>query len=82
MNYYQYVEGESFPYNEEEIRDMVKYFNPDMTIDKLKGIAGSYSVDDVVARHSAQNQADADGGGQSGTDAGGQADAGAESDAE
>ena len=82
VNYYQYVEGESFPYNEEEIRDMVKYFNPDMTIDKLKEIAGSYSVDDVVARHSAQSQADADGGGQSGTDAGGQADAGAESDAE
>ena len=82
VNYYQYVEGESFPYNEEEIRDMVKYFNPDMTIDKLKEIAGSYSVDDVVARHSAQSQADADDGGQSGTDAGGQADAGAESDAE
>ena len=30
---------------------MVKYFNPDMTIDQLKKIAAAYSVDDVVSRH-------------------------------
>ena len=51
VNYYTYVEGDTFPYNEEEIRSMVKYFNPDMTIDKLREIADAYSVDDVVERH-------------------------------
>lgn len=50
-NYYKYCEGDSYPYNEEEIRSMVKYFNPDMTIDQLKKIAAAYSVDDVVSRH-------------------------------
>ena len=50
-NYYTYVEGDSFPYNEEEIRNMVKYFNPDMTIEELRSIADAYSVDDVMARH-------------------------------
>ncbi len=53
VNYYTYVEGDGYPYNEEEIRDMVKYFNQDMTIDRLKEIASAYSVDDVVKRHSA-----------------------------
>lgn len=51
VNYYTYVEGESYPYNEEEIRSMVKYFNPDMTLEELKRIAEAYSVDDVVSRH-------------------------------
>ena len=50
-NYYTYVEGDGFPYNEEEIRNMVKYFNPDMTIDELRSIADAYSVDDVMTRH-------------------------------
>lgn len=54
VNYYTYVEGDEYPYNEEEIRSMVKYFNPDMTIEKLKEIADAYSVDDVVARHTAE----------------------------
>lgn len=53
VNYYTYVEGDSYPYNEEEIRNMVKYFNPDMTMDRLREIASAYSVDDVVKRHSA-----------------------------
>lgn len=34
---------------------MVKYFNPDMTIDKLKEIAAAYSIDDVVSRHGGNN---------------------------
>ena len=50
-NYYTYVEGDGFPYNEEEIRNMVKYFKPDMTIDELRSIADAYSVDDVMTRH-------------------------------
>ena len=54
-NYYKYCEGDSYPYNEEEIRSMVKYFNPDMTIDKLKEIAPAYSIDDVVSRHGGNN---------------------------
>lgn len=54
VNYYTYVEGDEYPYNAEEIRSMVKYFNPDMTIEKLKEIADAYSVDDVVARHTAE----------------------------
>lgn len=51
VNYYTYVEGDAYPYNEEEIRSMVKYFNPEMTLEKLQEIAGAYSVDDVVERH-------------------------------
>lgn len=54
VNYYTYVEGDEYPYNAEEIRSMVKYFNPDMTIEKLKEIADAYSVDDVVARNTAE----------------------------
>lgn len=54
VNYYTYVEGDEYPYNEEEIRSMVKYFNSDMTIERLKEIADAYSVDDVVARHTAE----------------------------
>ena len=50
-NYYTYCEGDSYPYNEEEIRSMVKYFNPDMTIEKLKETAAAYSIEDVVGRH-------------------------------
>ena len=42
---------DTLTYNEEEIRNMVKYFNPDMTIDQLKEIASAYSIDDVVSRH-------------------------------
>lgn len=52
VNYYTHIEGGTYPYNEEEIRNMVKYFNPDMTIDELKEIADKYSVSDVVERHS------------------------------
>jgi ABC-type sugar transport system substrate-binding protein len=38
-------------YTEEEIRNCLKKINPDFTIEDLKKIADSYSVDDLVNRH-------------------------------
>lgn len=54
VNYYTYMEGDGYPYNEEEIRSMVRYFNQEFTLEKLKETAAAYSVDDVVKRHGGQ----------------------------
>lgn len=40
-----------FAYNIDEVRQMVKYFNPDFTYDDLQAIASAYSVEDVKTRH-------------------------------
>ena len=50
-NFFKYCQGEEFPYNSEEIKQMIKLYNPEMTVDKLKKIASQYSIEDVIARH-------------------------------
>lgn len=40
-----------FAYNVDEVRQMVKYFNPDFTYDDLQAIASAYSTEDVKTRH-------------------------------
>lgn len=52
--YYAHMEnlGEKiFAYNLDEIRQMIKYFNPDFSYEKLQAIATAYSVEDVKTRH-------------------------------
>jgi len=39
------------PYNEDEIKNMTVRHNKDFTIDDLRKIAASYSLEDVIARH-------------------------------
>ncbi|NTV90669.1 MAG: sugar ABC transporter substrate-binding protein [Clostridiales bacterium] len=50
-NYYKYCQSTEFPYNIDEIRLMIKYYNPDMTAHELKAIAARYSIYDVMGRH-------------------------------
>jgi ABC-type sugar transport system, periplasmic component len=53
-NYYKYVENEKdgvFAYSDAELKAMLKTFNPALTVDDLRKMAGSYSVADVMARH-------------------------------
>ncbi|HAL74014.1 MAG TPA: hypothetical protein DCM45_02845 [Clostridiales bacterium] len=40
-----------FAYNIDEVRKMVKYFNPAFTYDDLQAIATAYSTEDVKTRH-------------------------------
>jgi len=42
---------DSPPYNEEEIKNMTVRYNKDFSIDDLRRIAASYSLEDVIARH-------------------------------
>lgn len=51
--YYKYVEGEFPMYTKEEIRSMIKLWNPDFTVEDLQAAASAYTVEDVAARHAA-----------------------------
>ncbi len=50
-NYFMYCQGTEFPYNINEIKQMIKYYNPNMTAHELKEIAARYSIYDVMGRH-------------------------------
>ena len=49
-NYQKYC-NENNPYTAEEIKKMTVRYNKDFTIDDLKRIAASYSLEDVMERH-------------------------------
>lgn len=51
-NYVTYVEGDIPPYTGDEIKALIKAFNPDASIDLYNEYNNSYGIDDVVARHS------------------------------
>lgn len=54
INYYQYVENDTdsiYAYTEEELGQMIKSINPDLTMDSLRAMADAYSVEDVMERH-------------------------------
>lgn len=50
-NYVTYVEGDIPPYTGDEIKALIKAFNPDASIDLYNTYDSSYGIDDVVARH-------------------------------
>lgn len=49
---YQEYCVESYPYNEQEIKNMTVRHNPDFTLDDLRDIVNSYSLTNVEKRHS------------------------------
>lgn len=50
--YIKYVEDDSLPsYDAEEIKNMIHYFNEDVTLQDYLDDANSYSLEDVIARH-------------------------------
>lgn len=54
-NYSKIVENNDeklYAYNGDEFKEWIKVFNPDATVDTIQAAASSYSVDDVVSRHS------------------------------
>jgi ribose transport system substrate-binding protein len=50
--YFKYCEGEdgALAYNEDEIRALCKYFNPDLTYEKFQEVCDSYGMEDVLSR--------------------------------
>ncbi len=50
-NYMKYVEGDVPPYTGEEIKALIKKFNPDASLDLLQEYGAKYGIDDVVSRH-------------------------------
>jgi len=51
VNYYIYIQDTEFPYNIDEVRQMIRYYNPSMTARELKEIAARYSIYDLMGRH-------------------------------
>lgn len=49
-NYNKYVIGDK-PYTVEEMKEYLKYCNPDLTFDKFQEMVSKYSIEDVVKRH-------------------------------
>ncbi len=45
------LEENIYAYDLDEVRSMIRYFNPDFTYDDLQAIASAYSVEDVKTRH-------------------------------
>jgi ribose transport system substrate-binding protein len=50
-NYEKWVIGDLLPYTEDEIKNMIKTYNPDFTLEELQDIAWDYSLEDVMTRH-------------------------------
>lgn len=50
-NYMKYVEGDIPPYTGDEIKALIKKFNPEASLDLLKEYGARYGINDVVERH-------------------------------
>ncbi len=50
-DYMKYVHGDVFPWTADELKQLVKKFNPDATIDDLINMGKNYSVEEVKTRH-------------------------------
>lgn len=50
----QYVElcesGDGYSYNLEECQELIKKFNPDVTLEKVQEVMDAFSIDDILAR--------------------------------
>ena len=53
-NFAKFINSETLVYSQEEIKMMTKIYNPDFTLDDLKQIISSYSLDDIAARMGAE----------------------------
>ena len=52
LNYYlEYVEGDIPPYTTEEVKEMIRLYNPDFTGEMLQELLENMSIEDVVERH-------------------------------
>ncbi len=50
-NYMKYVEGDIPPYTGNEIKTLIKKFNPDASLDLVDEYGAAYGIEDVVERH-------------------------------
>lgn len=50
-NYMKYVQGDIPPYTGDEIKALIKKFNPEASLDLINQYGADYGIDDVVARH-------------------------------
>lgn len=50
-DYCKYIEGDIPMYTQDEIRSMIKLWNPDFTLEDLQAAAHAYSIEDVRERH-------------------------------
>lgn len=50
-NYYKYFTGTVPLYTADEVKQMVKYYNKDMSLEKLNQIMKNYGLEDAVSRH-------------------------------
>lgn len=50
-NYYKYFTGSIPLYTANEVKQMVKFYNKDMSLEKLTQIMQNYGLDDAVKRH-------------------------------
>ena len=54
VDYYDYVENDAdevYAYTSEELGQLIKSINPDVTIDTIRQTAADYSIADVMTRH-------------------------------
>lgn len=49
-DYSNYIMGDVFPYTMDELKQFIKVFNPDATIDMLVEAAANYSIEEVASR--------------------------------
>jgi hypothetical protein len=49
--YLKYVDGDIPPYSGDEIKALIKKFNPDASLDLYEQYGKAYSIQDVVERH-------------------------------
>lgn len=53
-NYFKYIQNPAenmWAYNLQEISQLIKYYNPNVTVDDYQKLATAYSYDDVLTRH-------------------------------
>ncbi|HHW49257.1 MAG TPA: sugar ABC transporter substrate-binding protein [Clostridiaceae bacterium] len=50
-NYMKYIEGDIPAYSIDELKALSPVFNPDATVENLKKVMDTYSLEDVVQRH-------------------------------
>ena len=50
-DYLKYVAGDVFPYTVDELKAVMKYWNPDATYDDMQALISAWSVEDVKTRH-------------------------------
>ena len=50
-DYMKYVHGDVFPYTADEVKALIKKFNPDASVETLKKWGSTFSIEEVKTRH-------------------------------